>query len=365
MSKHPVNNLTMPDKPPMIAGSRLERVLRSGRFAVTAELNPPDSADPQEVYDAALVLSEVCDAINATDASGAHCHMSSVAICALLTRAGYEPVYQVSCRDRNRIAIQGDVLGAAAMGVRNVLCLTGDDVTVGDQPQAKRVFDLDSIQLLHTIRIMRDQGRFLSGRKLTVPPRLFLGAASNPFMPPLDWRPVRLAKKIEAGANFIQTQYCFDVPRLHQFMARVRDLGLHRKAYILIGVGPLRSARAAEYMRNKVPGVWIPDEVVERLRKAPRGQQQAEGKRICVEIIQQVRQIEGVAGIHVMAYRQEELVAEIVQEAGLLPRPVQPGQPNQHRLYSPALAQRDHRSNNHRRRDHLRPLPARVDRFRP
>lgn len=300
---------------------RLERVLRAGLFAVTAELNPPDSADPQEVYDAALVLSEVCDAINATDASGAHCHMSSVAICALLTRAGYAPVFQVSCRDRNRIAIQGDVLGAAAMGVSNVLCLTGDDVTVGDQPQAKRVFDFDSVQLLRTIKIMRDEGRFLSGRKLTTPPRLFLGAAANPFVRPFEWRPLRLAKKVAAGADFIQTQYCFDVPRLRTFMQRVRDLGLYEKVFILVGVGPLRSERAAEFMRSNVPGVHIPDAVVERLRKTPKAQKRAEGKRICVEIIQQVREIEGVAGVHVMAYRQEELVAEIVEEAGLLPRP--------------------------------------------
>ncbi|MDX1612812.1 MAG: methylenetetrahydrofolate reductase [Candidatus Promineifilaceae bacterium] len=302
---------------------RLERVLRSGRFAVTAELNPPDSADPQEVYGAALVLSTVCDAINATDASGANCHMSSVAICALLTRAGYAPVLQVSCRDRNRIAIQGDVLGAAAMGVCNVLCLTGDDVTTGDQPEAKRVFDFDSLHLLRTIKIMRDKGMFLSGRKLTVPPRLFLGAASNPFVQPYEWRPLRLAKKMEAGADFIQTQYCFDVPRLRQFMARVRDLGLHERVFILVGVGPLRSERAAEFMRTKVPGVIIPDAIVERLRKTPKAQKQAEGKRICVEIIEQVREIEGVAGVHVMAYRQEELVAEIIEEAGLLPRPLQ------------------------------------------
>ena len=309
------------------SGSRLERVLRSGRFAVTAELNPPDSADPQEVYEAALVLSEVCDGINATDASGAHCHMSSVAICALLTRAGYEPVLQVSCRDRNRIAIQGDLLGAAAMGVRNVLCLTGDDVTVGDQPQARRVFDFDSIQLLRTAKIMRDKGMFLSGRKLTVPPHLFLGAAANPFVPPYDWRPLRLAKKIEAGADFIQTQFCFDVPRFRHFMERVRDLGLHKKVFILVGVGPLRSEKAAEFMRTRVPGVIIPDEIVERLRQTPKERRQAEGKRICIEIIQQVRQIEGVAGVHVMAYRQEELVAEIIHEAGLLPRPMQPGLP--------------------------------------
>jgi methylenetetrahydrofolate reductase (NADPH) len=310
---------------------RLERVLRSGRFAVTAELNPPDSANPEEVYQAALVLSEVCDAINATDASGANCHMSSVAICALLTRAGYAPVLQVSCRDRNRIAIQGDVLGAAAMGVANVLCLTGDDVTVGDQPQAKRVFDLDSIQLLRTIKIMRDKSMFLSGRKLTQPPRLFIGAVENPFAPPYEWRPLRLAKKVEAGADFIQSQFCFDVARLRQFMQRVRDLGLHEKVFILVGVGPLRSEKAAEFMRTKVPGVHIPDELVERLRRTPADKKRAEGKRICVEIIEQVREIEGVAGVHVMAYRQEELVAEIIAEAGLLPRPQRRGAPPQER----------------------------------
>jgi methylenetetrahydrofolate reductase (NADPH) len=309
------------------SGSRLERVLRSGGFAVTAELNPPDSADPQEVYQAAVVLSEVCDAINATDASGAHCHMSSVAICALLTRGGYEPIMQASCRDRNRIALQGDILGGAAMGVRNLLCLTGDDVTAGDQPQAKRVFDMDSIQLLRTVKIMRDQGTFLSGRKISVPPRLFLGAAANPFVQPYEWRPLRLAKKIAAGADFFQTQYCFDLPRLRSFMQRVIDLGLHEKAYILVGVGPLRSEKAAEYMRTQLPGVIIPDEIVERLRKTPKGKKRQEGKRICVEIIQQAREIEGVAGVHVMAYRQEELVAEIIQEAGLLPRPRQVGAP--------------------------------------
>jgi len=306
-----------------ISGSRLERVLRAGRFAVTAELNPPDSADPQKVYDAALVLSRVCDSINATDASGANCHMSSVAICALLVQAGYEPVMQVSCRDRNRIAIQGDVLGGAAMGVRNLLCLTGDDTSAGDQPEAKRVFDMDSIHLLRTVKIMRDQKRFLSGRKITEPPKLFLGAASNPFVQPFDWRPLRLAKKIQAGANFIQTQYCFDMPRFRTFMKQVRDLGLDKKVYILVGVGPLRSERAAEFMRTKVPGVVIPDEIVDRLRKTPKSKKREEGKRICVEIIQQVREIKGVAGVHVMAYRQEELVAEIIEEAGLLPRPRQ------------------------------------------
>jgi methylenetetrahydrofolate reductase (NADPH) len=309
---------------PIRANSRLERVLRSGRFAVTAELNAPDSANPEDVYKNALVLAEVCDAINATDGSGANCHMSSMGCCALLTRAGYEAVLQVSCRDRNRISIQGDLLGAAAMGVKNVLCLTGDDVTAGDQPQAKRVFDFDSLQLLRTARIMRDKGIFLSGRKLTTPPKFFLGAASNPFVPPREFRPERLWKKIEAGADFIQTQYCFDVPVFQEFMRRVRDMGLHERVYILVGVGPLRSEKAAEFMRTKVPGVWIPDEIVERLRKTPKKMKKEEGKRICIEIIQQIREIEGVHGVHVMAYRQEETVAEIIQRAGLLPRESRP-----------------------------------------
>jgi methylenetetrahydrofolate reductase (NADPH) len=305
----------------------LEHVLRTGQFAVTAELNPPDSADADDVYRAATILDRVCDSINVTDASGAHCHMSSVAMCALIIRACCEPVFQVSCRDRNRIAIQGDLLGAAAMGVRNVLCLTGDDVTTGDQPEAKRVFDLDSMQLLRVARIMCDQGKFMSGRTISTPPTFFLGAASNPFAPPLDWRPGRLAKKIEAGADFIQTQYCFDVARFRKFMERVRDLGLHERAFILVGVGPLRSVRAAEYLRTKVPGVHIPQEIVDRLRKTPRGQRQDEGKRICIEIIEQVREIEGVAGVHVMAYRQEALVAGIIEGAGLLPRPTRPTVP--------------------------------------
>jgi methylenetetrahydrofolate reductase (NADPH) len=305
---------------PLRAGGRLERVLRAGLFAVTAELNPPDSADPQAVYDAALVLSEVADAINATDASGANVHMSSFGVCALLVTAGYEAIYQMSCRDRNRIALQGDLLGAAALGVKNVLCLTGDDVTAGDQPQAKRVFDFDSLHLLRTISIMRDEGKFLSGRAITSPPQVFLGAAENPFAPPLDWRPQRLAKKVAAGAEFIQTQYVFDVPPFERFMARVRDLGLHERVYILAGVGPLRSPKTAEFMRSKVPGVVIPDAVVDRLAKTPKARWLDEGMTICVEIMEQVRRIEGVAGVHVMAYRQEEMVAEIIRRAGLFPR---------------------------------------------
>lgn len=299
----------------------LERILREGKFAITTELTPPDSANPQEVFDEAAMLAGSVDAFNATDGSGAHCHMSSISICSLLTRQGHPMVMQISCRDRNRIAIQGDVLGAAAMGVSNILCISGDDVTAGDQPEAKRVFDFDSIQLLRTIRLMRDKQMFLSGRKLTEPFKMFLGAASNPFMPPYDWRALRLAKKIEAGASFIQSQYCYDVPRLRTFMRQCGDLGLNDLVHYLVGVGPLRSVKAAEYMRTKVPGIHIPDEIVDRLRKTPQNRQVEEGKRICVEIIEQVKDIEGVDGLHIMAYKQQEIVPEIVEEAGLLPRP--------------------------------------------
>ena len=295
---------------------RLERVLRRGEFAVTAELNPPDSADPQAVYDRVAPFEGWVDAINAVDASGANCHMSSVGICALLTRMGYAPVLQVACRDRNRIAIQGDVLGAAAMGVANVLCLTGDGVQAGDQPGALPVFDLDCMSLLETVRTMRDECRFLSGRKITSPPHLFLGAAANPFAPPHEFRPLRLAKKIAAGAQFVQTQYCFDLALFRAFMQRVRDMGLHEKCFILAGVGPLASAKTARWIRTNVPGIHIPDAVIARLEGAEN--QKREGRNICIEMMQEVREMEGVAGVHVMAYRQEELVAEIVHDSGVL-----------------------------------------------
>jgi methylenetetrahydrofolate reductase (NADPH) len=296
--------------------SRLERVLRSGHFAITAELNPPDSSDPADVYAAALPLADIADSINATDASGANCHMSSISMSALLARSGYSPVYQISCRDRNRIAIQGDVLGAAAMGVSNVLCLTGDGVGVGDQPGAKPVFDLDSLSLLSTIRSMRDDKVFLSGRKINKPPRLFLGAAENPCIEPYDWRPERLAKKIKAGAEFIQTNYIYDISMFEKFMSRVRDLGLDKKAFILPGVGPLASARAARWMRSNVPGIHIPEQVIKRMESAVNAD--AEGKKICIELIQQIYEIAGVAGIHVMAYRKEHFVSEIIQKSGIL-----------------------------------------------
>ena len=255
MSELPGDHIRPYEEPPpgMSSGSRLERALRAGKFAVTAELNPPDSADPADVFEAARPLSEVCDAINATDASGANCHMSSIGICALLTRAGYGTIYQISCRDRNRIAIQGDVLGAAAMGVRNVLCLTGDGTGVGDQPGAKPVFDFDSLTLLRTIRTMRDDGVFLSGRPITRRPHMFLGAAENPCVPPYELRAERLAKKVDAGAEFIQTNYIFDLDRFERFgtaghasKIRVIDMDEMARRYASGALDPqFATARAA------------------------------------------------------------------------------------------------------------------------
>lgn len=301
---------------PPPTGGRLEAVLRAGEFAVTAELDPPDSADPADVYSRLDVFDGVVDAINVTDAAGASCHMSSLAVSALLVRAGREPIFQMATRDRNRIALQGDILGAAALGIVNLFCVTGDRVQRGDQPGAKPVFDLDSVTLLSTARRLRDEGVFRSGRPISSPPRLFLGAAENPFAPPFELRASRLAQKVAAGAQFIQTQYCWDVPLFARFMERVRDLGLHERCHILVGVGPLGSARAARYMRDNVPGVHVPDAVIERLERA--ADPAAEGTRICLETIAQVREIAGVAGIHLMAYRHERLIPEIVAESGIL-----------------------------------------------
>jgi methylenetetrahydrofolate reductase (NADPH) len=312
----PVPGYPLPILPGHTSPGRLERILRAGAFAVTTELDPPDSADPAEVYRRARIFDGYVDAINATDGSGANCHMSSLAVCALLTRIGYAPVMQISCRDRNRIAIQGDILGGAAMGVCNMLCLTGDGVETGDHPQARPVFDLDCMTLLEIGRMLRDEHHFQSGRNLSFAPRVFFGAAENPFAPPYEWRPRRLAKKVAAGAQFIQTQYCYDVPRLAEFMQRVEDLGLSDRVFILVGVGPLRSAKSAEWMRSHVPGVHITDKVVRRMANAE--DPAREGRKLCVEIIQEIRQIKGVAGVHVMAYRQEETVAEVIEASGVL-----------------------------------------------
>ncbi len=312
----PVPGYPLPILPGHSSPGRFERVLRAGHFAVTCELAPPDSADPEDVFARARVFDGYVDAINATDGSGANCHMSSLAVCALLTRVGYAPVMQISCRDKNRIAIQGDILGGAAMGVCNLLCLTGDGVQAGDHPQALPVFDLDSMSLLDTARTLRDESRFLSGRKITHAPRVLLGAAENPFALPHEWRAQRLAKKVAAGAQFIQTQYCYDVDLLKAFMRQVEDLGLLNRIFILVGVGPLRSAKAAEWMRTHVPGLHIPDEVIRRMAGAQDAAR--EGRQLCIDLIQQIREIAGISGIHLMAYRQEESVPDIIERSGVL-----------------------------------------------
>ena len=334
----PVPGYPLPILPGHVSPGRLERVLRSGAFAVTTELDPPDSADPEEVFQRARLFDGVVDAINATDGSGANCHMSSLAVCALLTRNGYAPVMQISCRDKNRIAIQGDILGGAAMGVCNMLCLSGDGVQAGDHPQAKPVFDLDCMSLLRIACKLRDERQFESGRKVTHAPRVFFGAAANPFVPPHDWRALRTAKKVAAGAQFIQTQYCYDVPRLREYMRQLSDLGLlegAKRVFVLVGVGPLRSAKAGEWMRRHVPGVHIPDAVIARMAGA--ANPAAEGQQLCIDLIQEIREIPGVSGVHVMAYRQEQTVAEIITRSGVLggrvpwyPGRDQPAQPNPH-----------------------------------
>lgn len=312
----PAPGENLPIRPGHVSPGRLERILRAGEFAVTAEIAPPDSADPHDVYERARMFDGYVDAMNATDGSGAHCHMSSVGMCSLLTRRGHAMVMQVSCRDRNRIAIQGDVLGAAAMGVYNILCLTGDGVQAGDHPEAKPVFDLDCMSSLQMMRGMRDDSQFLSGRQLTSPPRVFLGAAANPFAPPADYRPLRLQKKIAAGAQFVQTQYCYDINAFTTYMNALRDLGLLEKVFVLAGVGPLASARSAEWIRNNVAGVHIPDFIIERLRGAEK--QAAEGVQICIDMMQELKEIPGVSGVHIMAFKQEHKVAEIVERSGVL-----------------------------------------------
>lgn len=314
----PVNQLgsPLPVKADHTSQGRFERVLKEGLFAVTSEIAPPDSADAEQVYDRARLFDGSCDAINATDGSGANCHMSSVAVCALLSHVGYSPILQISCRDKNRIAIQGDILGAAAMGVCNVLALSGDDVSSGDHPEAKPVFDLDSISLLSTIRIMRDESRFLSGRKIDKAPKVFAGSTINPFVPPIKSRVRQLQKKVTAGAEFIQTQYCFDMPIMRDMMAQAVDMGVTDKTFILAGVGTLASAKTARWLRSNVPGVHIPDDIIRRLEGAVN--QRLEGQKICIELMQQCKEIEGISGVHIMAYKQEEYVAEMVKKSGVL-----------------------------------------------
>ncbi len=304
----------------MKSGSNLEMVLEEGYFAVTAELGPPKGTSADFIRRKAEILKPCCDAINVTDNQTAVVRMSSVAACAILKQMGLEPVLQMTCRDRNRIALQSDLLGAVALGIRNVLCLTGDHQSFGNHPQSKNVHDVDSIQLLQMVKGMRDESVFQNGEKLSGDFPMFIGAAANPFADPFEFRVLRLAKKVKAGADFIQTQAVFDVQKFACYMEMVRDHGLHEQVYILAGVIPMKSVGMARYMRDYVSGLSLPDELVTRMENARDAKE--EGVKICLEIIEQLREIPGVHGIHIMAIAWEDIVPRIAEEAKLLPRPI-------------------------------------------
>ncbi|MGD8245598.1 MAG: methylenetetrahydrofolate reductase [Anaerolineae bacterium] len=322
----------MAGKDGMIAGSNLERMLRAGHFAVTGELGPPTGADKSVITEKAQHLKGVVDAVNITDNQTAVARMSSIAAGAMLVDLGLDPVIQMTVRDRNRIAIQADLFGAWALGARNLLCLTGDHMKFGNHPDAKGVYDMDSIQFLRVMREMGEKGIAQCGDELEEAPSFFLGAAVNPFAPPHEYRPYRLAKKIQAGAKFIQTQCIYNIPRFKEFMQRAGDLGLLDDVYVIAGVTPIKSSRMAWYMANRVPGLDVPEDVVARVKAAASGipkedkkargkAQREEGIKICVETIQQMQEIPGVSGVHIMAIEWEPAVSVIADKAGLLPRP--------------------------------------------
>jgi len=301
--------------------SRLKKILSMGLFAVTAECGPPKGADPEVIRKKGLLLKGYVDSVNVTDNQTGVVRLSSLASCVILRQEGLDPVLQMVTRDRNRIALQSDVLGASALGVRNILCLSGDHQSLGNQPDAKGVFDLDSIQFLKVVREMRDRGVILGGEELSSQPDLFIGAVENPFGDPRSYRVARLAKKVRAGAEFIQTQCVYNLARFREFMKEVTDKGLDGKVAVLAGVTPLKSARMAEYMAAKVAGMDIPEEVIGRMKGTPAGRQRAEGIKIAVETIAALKEIKGVRGIHIMAIEWEEAVPELSEKAGLLPRP--------------------------------------------
>jgi len=302
--------------------SNIEKILESGGFVVTSECGPPRGADPEVIRKKGNLLKGVVDAVNVTDNQTSVVRMSSLSACVILKEMGFDPILQMVCRDRNRIAIQSDILGAAALGINNILCLSGDHQKFGDHPKAKNVFDIDSIQLIQTVRGMREEGRFLGGEEVKGKPVLFIGAAENPFADPFEIRAMRLGKKARAGVEFLQTQCIYNMERFERWMGMVRDRGLHEKVAILAGVTPFKSVGMARYMKNSVPGMDVPDEMIERMKGVPKEKQPEEGIKICVETIQKLKEIPGVKGIHVMAIEWEEKVVEIVKAAGLLPRPV-------------------------------------------
>ncbi len=303
------------------SGSNLEKVLKAGHFAFTGECGPPRGANVDHLKEKIAHLKGVVDAVNVTDNQTAVVRMSSWAASTIMLQEGVEPNFQMVCRDRNRLAIQSDILGVSAMGVRNMLCLSGDHQIFGNHPQAKNVYDIDSMQLISLVRKMRDEGKFLNDEEIDVPPRLFIGAASNPFADPFEFRVHRLAMKIEAGAEFIQTQCIYNMEKFRDFMKQAVDMGLHEKCYILAGVTPMKSVGMAQYMAKAVPGMDVPDSLVKRLRDAGKGKASEEGIQFSLEQIEEFKEMEGIAGVHLMAIEWEHKVPEIAERAKVLPRP--------------------------------------------
>ena len=305
----------------MKSGSNLEKVLNAGHFAFTGELGPPRGAHAEEVRKKAVHLKGRVDSVNITDNQTAMVRMASWAACLILIQEGIEPNYQMVCRDRNRLAMQADILGAYALGIRNLLCLSGDHCQFGDHPNAKGVFDIDSMQLIGMVKKMRDEGKFQSGAELDGVPKMFIGAAENPFADPFEWRVHRLAKKIEAGVDFIQTQCIYNLPKFREFIRQANDMGLTEKAYILAGVTPMKSLGMARYMKSKVPGMDVPDDLIKRLQGVAKDKQAEEGIKIALEQIAEFKEMKGVRGVHLMAIEWEHRVPEIAERAGMLPRP--------------------------------------------
>ncbi len=303
------------------AGSNLEKVLKAGHFAFTGECGPPKGVNVEHLKEKVAHLKGVVDAVNVTDNQTAVVRMSSWAASTIMLQEGVEPNFQMVCRDRNRLAMMSDILGVNAMGIRNMLCLSGDHQRFGNHPQSKNVYDIDSMQLIALVKKMRDEGKFMNDEEIDVPPRLFIGAAANPFAEPYEFRPFRLAKKAEAGADFIQTQCIYNMELFREFMKRVVDMGIHEKCYILAGVTPMKSVGMAKYMSKMVPGMDVPDELIQRLQGAGKGKVAEEGIKFALEQIQEFQEMEGVAGVHLMAIEWEHRVPEIAERAGMLPRP--------------------------------------------
>ena len=303
----------------MKAGTNLEKVLTSGKFAVTAEAGPPKGTSAEVVRKKGELLRNCTDAVNVTDNQTAIVRMSSWAGCLILKQMGIEPVMQMVVRDRNRLALQADVLGAVAMGIGNILCLSGDHQRFGNHPTARGVFDIDSIQLIQTLKRMRDEKKFINGEDISGEVPLYIGAAANPFADPFEYRALRLAKKVKAGVDFIQTQAVFDVVRFKKWMDMVNELGLSQQAHILAGVIPMKSVGMARYMTTSVPGIIVPDEIVKRMEQAKSTKE--EGVKLTLELVQQIKEIPGIHGIHIMAVGWEDIVGEVVEKCGLMPRP--------------------------------------------